>query len=85
MLRYFIVSVCKGMNFYANNQIKMQKYADFCIFLYNYAMFPPVTFHQNKLGWVSSMSSVISGGENLKNITIFFVSLKNSCNFDLSV
>ena len=27
-LRYFIVSVCKVRNFYANNQIKMQKYAE---------------------------------------------------------
>ena len=53
----------------------------------NFAFFFLITlcFHLSTINYIKSLLSVISGGENLKNITIFFVSLKNSCNFDLSV
>ena len=54
-------------------------------FLYNKAMFTPLNSQLSTVNYIRLLSSVISGGENLKNITIFFVVLENSCNFDLSV
>ena len=62
----------------------MQIFALFCTIKLCFCL-STLSYQQSTINYTRSLSSVISGGENLKNITIFFVSLKNSCNFDLSV
>lgn len=59
------------MNFYANNQMKMQKYAEFCIFLYNYAMFPPTIYQLSALPRSSVMFALKNIFSHQKIIYIY--------------